>query len=95
MTDPHGIPGWDKVDALAKALLQTTGVSLTPQGASEIIKLWSGLEPYDKRPVTYAPIHQASPTGRFARNRSGCPGDAQEVCISEFLRLYTDVLDFS
>ena len=27
--DAHGIPGWDKVDALARALLSCSGLSVT------------------------------------------------------------------
>ena len=49
--DYSGIQGWGKVDALARALLKTTGLSVSSSKAEHIIQLYSELDEFDKRPV--------------------------------------------
>ncbi|XP_078667564.1 uncharacterized protein LOC144909422 [Branchiostoma floridae x Branchiostoma belcheri] len=53
--DSVGIPGWDKVDRLAQALLQLKGQATT------IKKLYDELSDYDKRPITYQPRNVDKP----------------------------------
>lgn len=67
--DARGIPGWDKVDALAEALLDLSGLSVTSTAATNILKLYNSLEEFDKRPLTFHPRPQKPPRGRFARTK--------------------------
>ena len=72
--DASGIQGWDKVDALAKALMDLEGLAVTNSQAKEIQKRYDDLLEYDKRPIKFKPRLQKAPRGRFARskgNRSG------------------------
>ena len=69
-TDAWGIPGWDKVDSLAQALINLKGISVTTAQAITIKRLYHALFEYDRRPLIYeARIHKPS-TGRFARSKS-------------------------
>ncbi|PIK44872.1 hypothetical protein BSL78_18257 [Apostichopus japonicus] len=72
-TDSRGIPGWEKVAALAQALLDLKGISLTSSDAKKIIKLYDDLADYDKQPLTYRLRMKAS-RGRFARSKHGYVG---------------------
>ena len=38
--DSRGIPGWDRVDALAEALLGLSGLSVTSAVAKRILELY-------------------------------------------------------
>ena len=70
--DASGIPGWDRVDALAKALVSLKSLSVT--NAKQIQLLYHKLLDYDKKPLTFRPRPQKTPRGRFGRrkqNRSG------------------------
>ena len=72
--DYRGLSGWGKVDALARALLKTTRLCVSSTEAEHIIHLYSQLEEFDRRPVTFKPRPQRPPQGRFGRyksNRSG------------------------
>ena len=70
--DSLGIPGWDKVDQLARALVDLSGLSVTNEQARSIQQLYHHLHQYDKRPLSYTP-HQTSTTtrGRFGRSKRG------------------------
>ena len=50
-TDSRGIPGWKKVDRLAKALVDMKGISLSNAEKSQIITLYNNLDEYDKKPL--------------------------------------------
>ena len=65
-----GIQGWGKVDALVRALLNTTGLSVSSSSAEDIIRLYNELDEFDKRPVTFQPRPQRQPRGRFARSKA-------------------------
>ena len=71
--DSLGIAGWDRVDKLADALLETSGLGITDQQAARIMQLYEALLPYDKRPVSFRHRLVRPSRGRFARskNRSG------------------------
>ena len=72
--DASGIPGWDRVDALAEALVSLKGLSVTNAQAKRIQQLYHKLLDYDKKPLTFRPRPQKTPRGRFGRrkqNRSG------------------------
>ena len=72
--DASGIPGWDRVDALAEALVSLKGLSVTNAQAKGIQQLYHKLLDYDKKPLTFRPRPQKTPRGRFGRrkqNRSG------------------------
>lgn len=70
-SDSRGISGWDKVDALAEALLSLSGMAVTNKQARHIRSLYDALEEFDKRPLTFSP--QPSPQkknqGRFGRSK--------------------------
>ena len=72
MLDSHGIPGWDKVDQLADALLNIRGFSMSNRDAEKIKSLYEKLIDYDKQSLMFH-MRQVQPSrGRFGRtNRSG------------------------
>ena len=71
-TDGKGIPGWDKIDALARELLNGTGIALSDIQAEKILKLYDGLEEFDKRPLLFKQVTKEPTSGRFgSRKRSG------------------------
>ena len=72
--DYRGIPGWEKVDRLAKALLDLKGLCVTNAQAKELKMLYSQLLDYDKRPITFQPRQIKRPRGRFARSKGGYAG---------------------
>ena len=43
MLDSHGVPGWNKVDKLARALLELEGLCVTTSQAANIKKLYDEL----------------------------------------------------
>ena len=67
-----GIPGWEKVDKLAQALVQLSGLSVSNEEARNIQLLYSQLDDYDKSPLTFT-LHQrpSASRGRFARSKKG------------------------
>ncbi|XP_066928708.1 uncharacterized protein [Clytia hemisphaerica] len=69
--DSKGIPGWRKVDRLAKALIKVKGISVSNAEKIEIVNLFNELEDYDKRPITYKTIVKKPARGRFARKKEG------------------------
>jgi hypothetical protein len=68
--DSRGIPGWDRVDRLARALVKLCGLSVTHTQASEIQELYRKLPAFDKKPLVFSPRVQQPPRGRFARSKS-------------------------
>ena len=70
----RGIAGWDKVDALAEALVTSSGLSLTEHQVSRLKDLYTQLADYDKRPLTYPLRVKQAPRGRFARSRQNRSG---------------------
>ena len=82
--DFYGIPGWDKVDKLAHALLNLIGLVVTTEQAVHIKQLYNNLLPYDKKPLEYKAIVKRPTRGRFARSkhRSSYVGrDAMKRCF--------------
>ena len=68
--DASGIPGWDKVDALARALTDLQGLAVMNAQAKDIQTRYNDLLEYDKQPLVFKPILQRSPHGRFARKKA-------------------------
>ena len=68
--DSRGIPGWEKVDRLARALLNLKGLCVTNAQAEELKTLYSQLLDYDKRPITFQPQKIKRTRGRFARSKN-------------------------
>lgn len=68
--DAAGIPGWDRVDQLAKALLDLQGLSVTTSQALHIQKLYKNLLDYDRQPLVFRPTPQRPSKGRFARSKT-------------------------
>ena len=69
-SDSKGIRGWDRVDALAEALLSLSGMAVTTEQARRIRSLYNDLDEYDRRPLSFSP--QSSPQktrGRFGRSK--------------------------
>lgn len=69
VVDSKGIPGWDKVYQLARALLALDGLGLTNAQAREIKELYHQLEEYDKRPLQFTPCKHKKPLGCFGRSK--------------------------
>ena len=74
MLDSHGIPGWDKVDQLASALLNLSGYLVSDRDADVIKGLYDNPVDYDKQHLVFH-IWQVRPSqgksGRTKRNYSG------------------------
>ena len=68
--DYRGIPGWEKVDRLARALLNLKGLCVTNTQAEELKSLYSNLLSYDKKPITFQPRQIKRTRGRFARSKN-------------------------
>ena len=68
--DSRGIPGWEKVDRLARALLKLKGLCVTNTQAEELKTLYSQLLQYDKKPITFHPRKLRPTRGRFARSKN-------------------------
>lgn len=65
--DSQGLPGWDKVDKLAEALINLQGLFVTNSQAQVVKRLYKNLLDYDKEPLKYPAIYQTHSTrGRFA-----------------------------
>ena len=67
--DSQGIPGWEKVDHLARALLCLRGLCVTNTQAAEIQQLYSELLDYDKKSLIFQPRKMKPTRGRFARRK--------------------------
>ena len=67
--DSRGVPGWEKVDRLARALLDLKGLCITNAQAQEIKTLYSQLLEYHKKPLTFQPRQVKQPRGRFGRSK--------------------------
>ena len=67
--DAKGIPGWDKVDVLANALISLCGLSVSNVDAKRITKMYNDLHEYDKKPLIYKSCIKKPSKGRFARSK--------------------------
>eukprot|EP00794_Sanderia_malayensis_P021122 gene21122-23194_t len=74
--DSRGIPGWDKVNHLAKFLVGMTGISVSRAEAVRVKELYAALEDFDRKPLVYKSVLKNPSQGRFARSkhRSGHVG---------------------
>jgi len=73
-TDSRSIPGWDKVGALAKFLVQQTNdLSITHTEALKVVELYENLSDFDKKALKYYRSIRPS-QGRFAREKSNHVG---------------------
>ena len=70
-TDRKSIPGWDKVDLLAQALLKLKGISVLDSEANNVITLYQNLEEYDKKPLTYKAVSNEPVSGSFQQKKRG------------------------
>ena len=64
--DARGILRWDKVDHLAKALIELKGLSITNSQARNIKELYDALLDYDKKPITFTARPMKPARCRFA-----------------------------
>ena len=69
--DSLGIPGWDEVNQLVRALIGLSGLSVMNDQARNIQQLYADLQDYDKRPLTFTPRQPTALRGRFARFKGG------------------------
>ena len=67
--DSTGIPGWNKVEKLAKALLSLKGLSISKEQARNISSLNDQLDSYGKKLLVFIKRYSHKATGRFARSR--------------------------
>ena len=67
--DSQGIPGWDRVNKLAEALLSLSGLVVTNAQARNIKALYDSLVDPDKKPLIFKPHLIRKPRGRFARQK--------------------------
>lgn len=65
--DSRGIPGWKRVDNLAQALIQLSGLSISNAEAKKIQELYAALSDFDKKPLLFCPRPLPPARGRFAR----------------------------
>lgn len=86
-TDYAGIPGWDKVDALAEALLGLRGLSVTATQAEKIKSLYAKLTDFDRAPLTYEAKQRKVARGRFARSKGNRSGHVGEEAVKRYLIL--------
>ena len=64
--------GWEKVDRLARALINLKGLCITNQQARVIQELYQELLEYDKRPLVFKPSETITPArGSFGRSKRG------------------------
>ena len=85
--DARGIPGWERVDALARALLKLSGLSVSASQASEIQQLYNGLLEFDKKPLTFAPRLHKPTKGRFARSKQRRLGHVDVETMKRYVSL--------
>ena len=64
-------PGWDKVDALATAILELTGLSVKSAQVEHIKELYTNLPLYDKKPISFASKRKKAMTSQSKCHRSG------------------------
>ena len=81
-SDSRGIPGWEKVDALAEYLvrLNRTITALGTYEATEIMRLYSCLRDFDQKPPAYQLTPRKNPCvgpWRASRKRSGSAPSVQ------------------
>ena len=82
-TDTRGIPGWSKVDLLARALIDQSECSITNKEATRILKLYENLDEFDRRPMVFEPVAMKPASGRYQRSKSGHVGvDAVKRCLT-------------
>ena len=67
--DSRGIPGWDKVEQLARVLLSLKGLSISKEQARNVSSLYDQLDSYDKKPLVFTKRYSHRARGRFARSR--------------------------
>ncbi len=66
--------GWNKVDKLAGALIDTEGLGLTKPQASLIKECFDNLDDYDRKPLTYEPVVKRLLKGKFSNTKSSRSG---------------------
>ena len=71
--DSRGIAGWDRVDALAEALLLPKGLAVTTEQARGIRALFDALDEFDKRPLVLLGSAIASPMEGSLRSQQEAP----------------------
>ena len=69
--DSRGIPGWDRVEKLARALIDLAGLAVTITQAALIKSLYDELLPFDHKPLEFRIRYRAPSRGRFGRSKSG------------------------
>lgn len=79
--DYVGIPGWNKVDALAEALVELRGLSVTSTEIDKIKCLYDNLSDYDKAPLTYEARQRKAMPGRFARSKGNRSGHVAQEAV--------------
>ena len=67
--DSLGIPGWGRVDKLARALIALEGLSDSKKDGVTIKQLYNNLFDYDKRPLTFKQRVMRPAKGKFARKK--------------------------
>ena len=83
--DYAGIPGWEKVDALAEALLNLTGLSVTSTQVDNIKGLYDNLSDFDKAPLSFEAKQRKATRGRFARSKGNRSGHVAKEAVKRYL----------
>ena len=86
--DYAAIPGWDKVDNLAEALLELRGLSVTSSQADNITHLYNNLSDFDKAPLTYEARQRKAARGRFARSKGNHSAHIGEEAVKRYTSLW-------
>lgn len=87
--DSLGIPGWNKVDSLASALLNLKGMCVSSSDAEKIKKLYNELADFDKQPLVFkARKPKLAKPGRHGRNRFHHSGHTTVDMIRRYVCLW-------
>jgi hypothetical protein len=76
------------VDALAGALLELRGLSVTASQAEKIKRLYDHLSDFDKAPLSFEARQRKAMRGRFARSKGNRSGHVGEEAVKRYLFIH-------
>ena len=83
--------GWNKVDQLARVLLDVSGLAISNSQAAKIKECFDQLHEFDKKPLTFKQVAKRPQRGRFARTKSSRSGHIGVMAMKRFvLTLYNE-----
>ena len=82
--------GWDKVDQLARVLLDVSGLAISNSQAAKIKECFDQLHEFDKKPLTFKQVAKRPQRGRFARTKSSRSGHIGVMAMKRFVLTYNE-----